>query len=107
MPPFENFRDAAAFYGVWLHEFGHGTGAKHRLNRDLTARFGSAAYAFEEISVEILSGLVLADLGVAHHPRPDHAAYIASWLEAADWMQGRQREIIYWMSCQNLIRIPP
>jgi antirestriction protein ArdC len=81
MPPFENFRDAAAFYGVWLHEFGHGTGAKHRLNRDLTARFGSAAYAFEEISVEILSGLVLADFGVAHHPRPDHAAYIASWLE--------------------------
>jgi antirestriction protein ArdC len=81
MPPFENFRDAAAFYGVWLHEFGHGTGAKHRLNRDLTARFGSAAYAFEEISVEILSGLVLADLGVAHDPRPDHAAYIASWLE--------------------------
>jgi antirestriction protein ArdC len=31
--------------------------------------------------VEILSGLVLADLGIAHHPRPDHAAYIASWLE--------------------------
>ena len=74
MPPFENFHDAAAFYGVWLRETGHGSGAKHRLDRDLTGRFGSAAYAFEEISVEILSGLVLADLGIAHHPRPDHAA---------------------------------
>jgi antirestriction protein ArdC len=108
MPPFENFRDAAAFYGVWLHETGHGSGAKHRLDRDLTGRFGSAAYAFEEISVEILSGLVLADLGIAHHPRPDHAAYIASWLDvlkndpraiftaaskaqaAADWMHAQQ-----------------
>ena len=57
---------------------------------------------------EILSGLVLADLGIAHHPRPDHAAYIASWLEvlkndpraiftaaskaqqAADWMHAQQ-----------------
>ncbi|WP_306752586.1 zincin-like metallopeptidase domain-containing protein [Paracoccus actinidiae] len=57
---------------------------------------------------EILSGLVLADLGIAHHPRPDHAAYLASWLrvlaedprglftaaskaqQAADWMHEQQ-----------------
>jgi antirestriction protein ArdC len=57
---------------------------------------------------EILSGLVLADLGIAHHPRPDHAAYIASWIkvlkddpraiftaagkaqQAADWMHEQQ-----------------
>lgn len=62
----------------------------------------------EEISVELLSGMILADLGIAHHPRPDHAAYISSWLtvlkndpraiftaaskaqEAADWMHDRQ-----------------
>lgn len=108
MPNFECFRDAAAFYGVWLHEHGHGTAAKHRLDRDLSGRFGSAAYAAEECSVEILSGLILADLGIAHHPRPDHAAYIASWLkvlkddpraiftaaskaqQAADWMWAQQ-----------------
>ncbi len=108
MPPFEHFRDAASFYGVWLHENGHASGAKHRLDRDLSGRFGSAAYAAEECCVEILSGLVLADLGIAHHPRPDHAAYIASWLEvlksdpraiftaaskaqqAADWMHDQQ-----------------
>ncbi|GAA4772726.1 zincin-like metallopeptidase domain-containing protein [Stakelama sediminis] len=108
MPPFECFRDAASFYGVWLHENGHASGAKHRLDRDLSGRFGSAAYAAEECCVEILSGLVLADLSIAHHPRPDHAAYIASWLEvlkndpraiftaaskaqqAADWMHAQQ-----------------
>ena len=108
MPPFTSFRDAASFYGVWLHENGHASGAKHRLNRDLSGRFGSAAYAAEECCVEILSGLVLADLGIAHHPRPDHAAYIASWLkvlkddpkaiftaaskaqQAADWMHAQQ-----------------
>ena len=108
MPPFASFRDPASFYGVWLHENGHACGAKHRLDRDLSGRFGSAAYAAEECCVEILSGLVLADLGIAHYPRADHAAYIASWLEvlkddpraifaaaskaqqAADWMHAQQ-----------------
>ncbi len=108
MPLFAQFHDAAAFYGVWLHECGHGSGAPHRLGRDLSGRFGSAAYAIEEVSVEILAELVLADLAIAHHPRPDHAAYIASWLEvlkhdpraiftaaskaqqAADWMHAQQ-----------------
>jgi antirestriction protein ArdC len=93
-----------SFIGVSAHEHGHASGAKHRLDRDLSGRFGSAAYAAEECCVEILSGLILADLGVAHHPRPDHAAYIATWLQvlkedpraiftaaskaqqAADWM---------------------
>lgn len=54
------------------------------------------------------AGFVLADLGLAHQARPDHAAEIASWLEGltddpraiftaasealaiADWMHGRQ-----------------
>jgi antirestriction protein ArdC len=52
--------------------------------------------------------MILADLGIAHHPCPDHAAYVASWLrvlkddsraiftaagkaqQAADWMHARQ-----------------
>lgn len=110
MPPFASFRDPASFYAVWLHENGHASGAKQRIDRDLSGRFGSAAYAAEECCVEILSGLVLADLGIAHHPRPDHAAYVASWLEvlkddpkaiftaaskaqqAADWMHAQQPE---------------
>ena len=108
MPDFASFCDAPSFYGVWLHEAGHASGAMHRLNRDLSGRFGSAAYAAEECCVEILSGLILADLGIAHHPRADHAAYIASWLkvlkddpraiftaaskaqQAADWMHAQQ-----------------
>jgi antirestriction protein ArdC len=107
MPPFARFRDAPSLYGVWLHELGHASAAPHRCNRDLSGRFGSAGYALEEVTVEILSSLVLADLGIAHRPRPEHAAYIASWLEAladpraiftaagkaqqaADWMHARQ-----------------
>lgn len=113
MPDFASFRDPASFYGVWLHENGHASGTKQRLDRDLSGRFGTAAYAAEECCVEILSGLILADLGIAHHPRPDHAAYIASWLkvlkddpraiftaaskaqQAADWMHAQQRQVAH------------
>jgi antirestriction protein ArdC len=107
MPSFAAFDDAVAFYGVWLHENGHASGAKHRLDRDLSGGYGAGAYAFEEIIVEQLSGMILADLGLAHHPRPDHAPYISSWLkaledpraifraaskaqQAADWMHAQQ-----------------
>lgn len=110
LPCFACFRDAAAYYGVAIHECGHATGAKHRLDRDLTGRFGSRSYAAEEMCVEMAAGFVLADLGIAHHPRPDHAAYIASWLEVlkddpraiftaaskaqaiADWMWAQQAD---------------
>ena len=108
MPTLAQFDDAASFYGVSIHEYGHASGAKHRLDRDLTGRFGSDRYAAEEICAELTAGFVLADLGIAHNPRPDHAAYIASWLktlegdpraiftaaskaqQAADWMHDRQ-----------------
>ena len=62
----------------------------------------------EELVAELTSAFLLADLGIAHDPRPDHAAYLASWLQllkqddralftaaskaqaATDWMQARQ-----------------
>jgi antirestriction protein ArdC len=108
IPPFARFHDAPSFYAVWAHELGHGSAAPYRCNRDLNSRFGSAGYALEEICVEILSGLLLADLGIAHRPRPEHAAYVKSWVQAlkddpraiftaaskaqqaADWMHAQQ-----------------
>lgn len=49
MPEFGAFRDAAAHYSVLFHEGVHATAAKHRLDRDLSGRFGSEAYAMEEV----------------------------------------------------------
>jgi antirestriction protein ArdC len=110
LPPFALFKDAVSAVAVSVHEHAHATGAKHRLDRDLSGRFGSSAYAMEEAIAELTASFVLADLGLAHEPRPDHAAYIASWMEvlkadpraiftaaskaqqAADWMHARQPE---------------
>lgn len=108
LPPFERFKDAVSHASVSIHEHAHASGAKHRLDRDLTGRFGSFAYAMDEAIAELTASFVLADLGLAHEPRADHAAYLASWMEvlksnpraiftaaskaqqAADWMHSMQ-----------------
>jgi antirestriction protein ArdC len=104
LPPYDAFVDVASAQSTRAHEYAHATGAPHRLARDLSGRFGSESYAFEEIIAQLAAGFVLADLGIAHVPREDDTAYIASWLSvlknddraifaaaskaqaAADWM---------------------
>lgn len=70
----------ATYAGVMLHELVHWTGAQHRLNRDLSGRFGSATYAMEELVAELAGAFLCAELGFASRPRADHARYIAGWL---------------------------
>lgn len=69
-----------AYYGVLLHECTHATGAKHRLARDLSGRFGNEAYAMEELVAELGAAFMCAELGITPEPRNDHACYIANWL---------------------------
>ncbi len=69
------------FYSVLLHEHVHWSGHPTRLNRDLSSRFGSDAYAMEELVAELGAAFLCADLGISVHPRRDHAAYVHSWLQ--------------------------
>ena len=41
---------------------------------------GDPDYAFEELVAELGAAFLCADLRIANDPRPDHAAYLASWL---------------------------
>jgi antirestriction protein ArdC len=70
-----------AYYATLLHELTHWTGHESRLDRDLSARFGNEAYAVEELVAELGAAFLCADLSITNTPRPDHAAYIANWLE--------------------------
>ncbi len=81
LPPFARFIDPNAYYATRGHESIHATGAKHRLHRDLTGRFGTQSYAMEELVAELGAAFLCADLGLSPTPRPDHAGYIASWLK--------------------------
>lgn len=69
-----------SYYATILHELAHWSGAKGRLDRDMTGRFGKEAYAMEELIAELSSAFACAQLGVTFEPKPDTAAYVANWL---------------------------
>ncbi len=90
LPAFADFRTAEGYYGTRAHEIVHATGHPSRLARDLSGRFGSAAYAAEELVAEIGAAFLLAALGLATEPREDHARYVAHWL---DLLRGDRRAV--------------
>jgi antirestriction protein ArdC len=78
MPERGAFLNAESLYCTWAHEATHWTGPKHRLDRDLTSRFGEDAYAFEELVAEIGAAMTCAHLQIKGELR--HASYCQSWL---------------------------
>lgn len=77
----ETISGTEAFYATLLHEHVHWTGHKDRLNRDLSGRFGSSAYAMEELVAELGAAFLCSELGISVEPRIDHAAYVGDWLK--------------------------
>ena len=87
MPVLEDFNgtdtssDIEAYYSTMFHELTHWTGAKTRLDRKKGSKFGSNAYAFEELIAELGAVFVTCQLGINVAPRVDHAKYLNNWLE--------------------------
>jgi antirestriction protein ArdC len=59
----------------------HWTGHASRLDRNLKNRFGSAAYAAEELVAELSSAMIGAELGLPVTHLDSHASYIEHWLK--------------------------
>jgi antirestriction protein ArdC len=78
VPQQDSFFEPVNFYRTALHELTHWSGAKHRLNRDFTGRFGNETYAREELVAEMGSAFLCATLGIV--PTVRHADYIGNWL---------------------------
>ena len=87
MPPKEDFKGDKEntkeqyYYSTLLHELTHWSGHSSRCNRDLKNRFGSKAYAMEELVAEIGSAFLCSHLGVTKAPTPNHGRYLNNWLE--------------------------
>lgn len=80
LPPMSAFDTAYDYYATALHEVGHGTGHRSRMDREF-GPFGSEVYAREELRAEIASYMVARQLAIGHFPER-HASYAASWLKA-------------------------
>jgi antirestriction protein ArdC len=64
MPPDEAFASPPDWASTILRELARASSAKHRLNRDLSGRFGDTAYSREELRAEITSCFVGKTLGL-------------------------------------------
>ena len=80
MPPVVLFRGYDHYYATLAHELSHWTGHAARLARDLKPRFGTAAYAAEELVAELSSAMLGAELGLPVEHLDHHASYIDHWL---------------------------
>jgi antirestriction protein ArdC len=80
MPEPRLFKSSGGFYATLLHELVHWTGHKSRLNRLFATRFGSDAYAVEELVAELGSAFLCAELGVPSEVE-NHANYLGHWLK--------------------------
>src|SRR3546814_6730609 len=82
MPDREAFDSDEDFISTLGHEIVHSTGSAQRLARETLRDYfkDRTIRAREELVAEIGASFLMADLGLGYSPRPDHAAYVASWL---------------------------
>lgn len=78
LPEPGTFESPAHYYATSLHEHAHWTGHDSRLARNLAGRFGTEAYAAEELVAELAAAFLCAVLSIPGTLR--HAEYIHSWL---------------------------
>ena len=69
----------------------HWSGAESRLNRDLSGRFGSESYAFEELVADIGAGFVSAEYGHQYMFSNNNLKYLESWIKI---LQDKPKTII-------------
>lgn len=83
LPTREQFHNTESFLATMLHEMGHSTGAKTRLNRDMTGTFGTANYAKEELRAEISSIFTQSDfkLPITAERMQNNSNYLLSWIQ--------------------------
>ena len=85
-------RDMLAEYiPTACHETVHWSGAKSRLNRDLSGRFGSESYAFEELVADIGAGFISQEFGHTYMFSQNNLKYIESWIKT---LQDKPKTII-------------
>ncbi len=81
MPPAHLFSGFDHYYATLAHELSHWTGHAGRLDRNLRNRFGTAAYAAEELVAELSSAMLGAELGLPVAHLDNHASYVEHWLK--------------------------
>lgn len=84
MPHKDTFTSTAGYYSTLLHEVAHSTGKV--LERDMSGKFGSPEYSFEELVAETSKTFLATYLQIEDTQSQDFkqsAAYLKSWLKGS------------------------
>lgn len=82
MPKYESYLNGVDFYRVNFHEHIHSTGHPTRINRPLGNKFGSPAYAKEELIAEFGAVFLSAQAGFLWRTEKNSADYLKNWQNA-------------------------
>jgi antirestriction protein ArdC len=86
MPLLGQFSSSESFYSTFFHEISHSTGHKDRLNRKEvveTSFFGSCDYGLEELTAELTSAFICAEIGISNvNLERNSIAYLKNWKNA-------------------------
>jgi antirestriction protein ArdC len=86
MPLLNQFNSSQSFYSTFFHEISHSTGHKKRLNRKEvveTSFFGSCDYGTEELTAELTSAFICAEIGISNeNTERNSIAYLKNWKNA-------------------------
>ena len=80
LPDRERFTSPENYYSVAVHELTHWSGHESRLARQFGKRFGTEAYAFEELVAELGSAFLCGHIGFVDATIEGHASYLQGWL---------------------------
>ncbi len=92
LPPRSAFKTTGDYYGTALHELGHWTGARTRLNRETLTQiscFGDPTYAKKELRAELASVFLMAERGIPNDASRN-ASYVGHWVGV---LKGDKHEI--------------
>ena len=81
VPSFSDYKSPEGYYSTKAHEHGHSTGHASRLDRAAAFgnRFGSQAYAYEELVAEMTAAFACAHLGIKRNLQ--HPEYLSHWIK--------------------------
>lgn len=82
MPEFADFHTSDDYYSTLAHELCHATGHGDRLARPSLFSATREDRAREELVAELGAAFISGAISIKLHDREDHAAYLASWLQA-------------------------
>ena len=88
VPDISAFDSSEDYYCTVFHEMAHSTGAKNRLNRDLSGKYGAnKSYSREEVVAELTTSLLCAETGIQSYCSQNGALYENSVAYVKGWIK--------------------